>query len=152
LSTGLDVEVRSLRAVPMFKDIETARLKLIAFTSERLNFPEGAPLFRQGEPSDSAYVIIEGAADVVLETPTGPLAVAELGRNSLVGEMGVITGSPRSASIVARSGVTALRMPKEVFLGMLAEFPPLAMAVMRDLAKRLEATNARLAATQSGAR
>jgi CRP-like cAMP-binding protein len=152
LSTGLDVEVRSLRAVPMFKDIETARLKLIAFTSERLNFPEGTPLFKQGEPSDSAYVIIDGTADVVLETPTGPLPVAELGRNALVGEMGVITGSPRSASIVARSGVTALRMPKEVFLGMLAEFPPLAMAVMRDLAKRLEATNARLAATQSGGR
>jgi CRP-like cAMP-binding protein len=133
----------------MFKDIETARLKLIAFTSERLNFPEGAAIFRQGEPSDSAFVIVDGLAEVVLDTPKGPVTVAELGRNALVGEMGVITGSNRSATIMARSAVTALRMPKEVFLGLLAEFPPLSLAVMRDLAKRLDATNARLVAAQS---
>lgn len=149
MGAGLDAEVLSLRAVPMFKDIETARLKLIAFTSERLNFPQGDALFRQGEPSDSAYVLIDGLADVLLETANGPVSVAELGRNALVGEMGVITGSPRSATILARSAVTALRLPKEVFLGLLAEFPPLSLAVMRDLAKRLDATNARLAAAQS---
>jgi CRP-like cAMP-binding protein len=149
VSSGLETEVRSLRAVPMFKDLETARLKLIAFTSERLNFPEGATMFRQGEPSDSAYVIIDGVAQVMLDTPNGPVTVAELGRNALIGEMGVITGSNRSATIMVRSSVTALRLPKEVFLGLLAEFPPLSLAVMRDLAKRLDATNARLVAAQS---
>ena len=152
MGTGLDSEVRSLRAVPMFKDIETSRLKLLAFTSERLAFPQDTAIFRQGEPSDSAYVIMDGLADVVLETANGPVAVAELGRDALIGEMGVITGSRRSASIVTRSAVTALRLPKEVFLGMLAEFPALSLAVMRDLAKRLDATNARLAAAQGAAK
>ncbi len=149
---ALDVEVQSLQAVPMFRGLETSRLKLIAFMSERLSFADGTALFRQGEPSDCAYVILDGTAQVILETTAGALAVADLGRNSLVGEMGVITGSPRSASILAKAGVTALRVPKEVFLGMLAEFPTMALAVMRDLAKRLEATNARLAATQNASR
>ncbi len=74
----LEAEVQTLRQVPMFKDIDPARLKLLAFTSERVQFADRQRFFSQGDASDSAYVILEGRADVLLTTPTGEIKVAEL--------------------------------------------------------------------------
>ena len=54
-----DVEV--LRRIPLFAKIEPAKLKLLAFTSEHLEFAPGEPLCRQGEPGDSAYIVLDGA-------------------------------------------------------------------------------------------
>ena len=100
----LETEVQSLRQVPMFRDIDPARLKLLAFTSERVQFADGQRFFSQGDPSDAAYVILDGRADVLLNTPSGEIKVAELGRNALVGEMGILADSPRSATIMAAAG------------------------------------------------
>jgi CRP-like cAMP-binding protein len=146
----LEAEVQTLRQVPMFKDIDPARLKLLAFTSERVQFADGQRFFSQGDASDSAYVILEGRADVLLTTPTGEIKVAELESNALVGEMGILSDTPRSATIMASQPTTALRIDRRVFLELLAQFPQMALAVMRELAKRLEQTNAKLVA-KSGA-
>ena len=103
----LDTEVQSLRQVPMFREIDPARLKLLAFTSERVQFAEGQRFFSQGDPSDAAYVILEGGASVLLTSPAGEIKIADLGRDALVGEMGILSETPRSASIVAE--VTMMR-------------------------------------------
>jgi CRP-like cAMP-binding protein len=142
----LDNEVQSLRQVPMFREIDPARLKLLAFTSERVQFAGGQRFFSQGDASDAAYVILEGRANVLLTTPNGEIKVAELGQNALLGEMGILSDNPRSASIEAQAPTTALRIDKRVFLELMAQFPQMALAVMRELANRLERTNAQLAA------
>jgi CRP-like cAMP-binding protein len=144
---SLESEVRSLQEVPMFRDIEPARLKLMAFASDRVSFATEETLFRQGDPSDSAYVILDGQADVRLNTKDKFFSVATLGKSAIVGEMGVLTGSPRSATVVASTDLVALRIRKDVFFDMVREFPAMAISVMRDLAGRLERTNARLAET-----
>ncbi|GGC55016.1 Crp/Fnr family transcriptional regulator [Chelatococcus reniformis] len=141
----LETEVQTLRLVPMFKDIDAARLKLLAFTSERVNFAPDQRFFSQGDAGDAAYVILDGVAHVLLETPNGQLKVAEFGRNDLVGEMAVLAETPRSATVTAQGEVIALRIDKHVFIELLSQFPQMAIAVMRELAKRLERTNARLA-------
>jgi CRP-like cAMP-binding protein len=142
----LEAEVQTLRQVPMFKDIDPARLKLLAFTSERVQFADRQRFFSQGDASDSAYVILEGRADVLLTTPTGEIKVAQLEGNALVGEMGILSDTPRSATIMASEPTTALRIDRRVFLELLAQFPQMSLAVMRELAKRLEQTNAKLVA------
>ena len=71
---------------------------------------------------------------------------APLSRNALVGEMGILSDAPRSATIVASEPTTALRIDKRVFLELLIQFPQMSIAVMRELASRLERTNAQLAA------
>jgi CRP-like cAMP-binding protein len=141
----LETEVQSLRQVPMFRDIDPARLKLLAFTSERVNFAEGQRFFSQGDAADAAYVILQGKADVSLESAGGAIKVAELGQNALVGEMGILSDSPRSATIIAVAPTTALRIDKRVFLELLTQFPQMSVAVMRELASRLEKMNAQLA-------
>jgi CRP-like cAMP-binding protein len=145
----LEAEVQSLRQVPMFRDIDPARLKLLAFTSERVQFAHGQRFFAQGDASDAAYVILDGRANVLLNTPNGEIQVAELGDNALVGEMGILSDTPRSATITAAEPTTALRIDKRVFLELLAQFPQMSLAVMRELAQRLERTNAQLVAQSS---
>ena len=145
----LEAEVQSLRHVPMFRGIEPSRLKLLAFTSERISFGPGQRFFSQGDAADAAYVILDGKADVVLETGEGELKVAELGRNALVGEMGILSDNPRSATVVASEAASALRIDKRVFLDLLTQFPQMSIAVMRELANRLERTNAQLSARSS---
>jgi CRP-like cAMP-binding protein len=141
----LETEVQSLRQVPMFRDIDPARLKLLAFTSERVNFAEGQKFFQQGDAADAAYVVLQGKADVTIDSPGGDIKVAELGQNAIVGEMGILSDSPRSATIVAAAPTTALRIDKRVFLELLTQFPQRSIAVMRELASRLEKMNTQLA-------
>ena len=138
-------ELQALRAVPAFANVDPARLKLIAFTSERLRFGLADVMFEQGRPSDSAYVLLSGTADVWLEKPEGRIHLARIGKNAITGEMGVISGAPRSATVIATSDVTALRLSKEVFLSLLAEFPQIALSVMRDQISRIVAAQSRLA-------
>ena len=85
---SLKEEFELLRRVPMFAEIEPAKLKLLAFMSERIGFDPGKQLMRQGDPSDAAYLIIDGHAEVILETPAGPVVVATAGANETVGDMG----------------------------------------------------------------
>lgn len=145
----LEAEVQTLRQVPMFRDVDPARLKLLAFTSERVQFAGGQRFFSQGDVSDAAYVILEGRAHVLLNTPNGEIKVAELAGNALVGEMGILSDTPRSATIMAVEPTTALRIDKRVFLELLAHFPQMSLAIMRELAQRLERTNAQLVAQSS---
>ena len=142
----IETEVQSLRQVPMFRDIEPSRLKLLAFTSERVRFAPGQRLFSQGDAGDAAYVILEGKADVVLDHKGGTVKVAELGQNALVGEMAILSDMPRSATILASEPAVALRIDKRVFLELLSQFPQMSIAIMRELALRLERTNAQLLA------
>lgn len=141
----LDNEVTSLRQVPLFREVEPARLKLLAFTSERVHFEEGQLFFARGEAADAAYLILEGAATVSIDGPHGPVRLALLEANALVGEMGILADQPRSATVTAEGATTALRIDRDVFLELLAQFPQIGIAVMRDLALRLEQTNQRLA-------
>lgn len=137
-ATTENEEIAALRAVPIFANVDTPRLKLLAFTSERMLFAPGDTLFHQGDESDAAYVLIGGNADIVINAAGGPVVVSTVGANAIVGEMGIVTGDPRSATIVARTAVVTLRLRKEVFLALLAEFPDMALSVTQLMVKRLQ--------------
>jgi CRP-like cAMP-binding protein len=141
---NIDDDVSGLRAVPMFESLSDRQLKLLAFTSQRVDYAAGQFLFNSGDISDCVYVVFSGTAEVIVNGANGPVAVARLGRNALVGEMGVLTGSSRSASIACIEPTSVLRIEKDTFLAMLEEFPKLAVAIIRELAIRLEQTNRRL--------
>jgi CRP-like cAMP-binding protein len=141
---SLKEEVEMLRRIPLLANVEPAKLKLLAFTSERVAFEAGQMLFRQGDMGDAAYIIMEGEADVVVEAPTGPVTVAVLGRDSFVGEIAILCDVPRTATVRARQRLVCLRIAKDLFLRLMNEFPQMAVAVMRELALRLEASNEKL--------
>ena len=146
---SLKEEYEVLRRVPFFAEIEPAKLKLLAFMSERVAFDPGKRLFRQGDPGDAAYLIIAGEAEVVAETPAGPLVLATLGANEIVGDMAILGNVPRNATVRAKSRLITLRISKEPFMRMVREFPSMAVAMMQELAERLAATNNQLSAAQA---
>jgi CRP-like cAMP-binding protein len=141
---SLKEEVELLQRIPFFTHIEPAKLKLLAFTSERVGFDPGQSIFKQGDMGDAAYIIIEGDAEVLVDTTGGQAVVATLGKNAFVGEIAILCDVPRTATVRAKGRVVALRISKELFMRLITEFPQMAIAIMRELAHRLEMTNQRL--------
>ncbi len=146
---SLNEEVDLLRKIPLFAKIEPAKLKLLAFTSERLSFADGQELFHQGDAGDKAFIIVEGEAEVLVDSPGGELKVATLAENDLVGEIAILIDVPRTATVRAASALTTLAISKERFFEMIAEFPEMAVEIMRELAHRLEKTTNQLRAAMN---
>ncbi|MEM7445770.1 MAG: cyclic nucleotide-binding domain-containing protein [Pseudomonadota bacterium] len=134
-------EVDLLKKIPLFANIEVSKLKLLAFTSERVKFGAGETLFRQDDMGDAAYIIMEGEADVVINTDKGPFTVATLHKNDFVGEIAILCDVPRTASVQAKTDLTTLMITKDLFFRLITEFPQMAVEIMRELALRLEKTN-----------
>ena len=145
----LNDEVELLRKVALFSGIEPAKLKLLAFTSERLHFDKGQSLMRQGEMGDAAYLILSGEADVLTDTADGLVKVASIGRNGFVGEMAILRDQPRTATVTAVTEVSTLRITKESFFQLIEDSPKIAIELMRILAQRLESTTMDLTAARA---
>ena len=141
MALNLNEEAELLRRVPMFAKLDSAKLKLLAFTSESLSYEDGEVLFHRGDPADCAYVIMEGAVDVLSETEGGVVVATTLRANELFGELGVITNETRSATLRARGTLQALRISDEMFLRLLADNSDMALDVMRQLSLKLTRTH-----------
>lgn len=141
---SLSEELEALRNIPMFANVEPTQLKLLAFTSQRLTFGAGQDLFRLGDMGDSAYIIISGEADVLVDKEGTEVAVAKAGKNEIVGEIAILCNVPRTATIRAVTELTALKIPKDLFFRLIAEFPDMGVQVMAELARRLHRTTQQL--------
>jgi CRP-like cAMP-binding protein len=141
---SLKQEFELLRRVPFFAEIEPAKLKLLAFMSDRVGFDSGAAVVRQGDPADAAYLIIEGECEVLVDTPTGPVMLATLRANEIFGEIAILCNVPRTATVRAKGRLVTLKIARDPFLRMVREFPDMAIAIMQELAHRLELTTNRL--------
>ncbi len=139
-----DVEV--LRNIPLFKKIEPAKLKLLAFTSEHLEFMPGEALFHEGDVGDAAYILLEGDADVLVRTPRGKIRVATLGQHDIVGEIAILCDVPRTATVVAKDRLVTLRVSKDGFFNLVTQFPTVGVEIMHELASRLHQTTQQLGA------
>jgi CRP-like cAMP-binding protein len=150
-----DVEI--LKNIKLFSNIEPAKLKLLAFTSEHLEFSKGDLICKEGEPGDAAYIMLDGEADVLVNTEHGMLRVAKVARNDVVGEIAILCDVPRTATVSATTSVVTLRISKDGFFNLVTQFPNVGLEIMKELAKRLNDTtqqvtrlNARLQASSQG--
>ena len=134
----INEEANQLSRVPLFAKLDTAKLKLIAFTSEQLVLQDQDYLFYRNEPSDSVFLILDGFLDVMHEREDGEAeAILQLGQNSLIGEMGVISNAPRSASIRSAGDSKVLKIEADAFMNLLSENPSMSLHVMRELTDKL---------------
>jgi CRP-like cAMP-binding protein len=91
------------------------------------------------------YVILGGVAEVLIDSKDGGLiSVAEMRKNDFFGEIAILLDVPRTATIKAKTPVSTLKITKEMFYRLVAEFPQLAVEVMRELAHRVDDTNQKL--------
>jgi CRP-like cAMP-binding protein len=142
---SLDQDVETLRNIPLFAGLPTARLKLIAYASEVVRFGPGEVIVRQGDAADAVYIVTDGEAEVRLHDADGhDLVLATMTRHSLFGETAVLAQGRRTASVLAKGPVTTFKLSATVFLDLIRQSPDISMRVMAVLAQRLETTSARL--------
>lgn len=124
----------------------------LAALGERRVFAEGEDLMRQGDVADSLFVILEGQVQVVREHPhlSTPITLAALGAGEVVGEMGLLDGEPRSATVTALEETVAMRVPEHALRSCIARHPDVYASLLKVLSKRLRSTND-LAAELAGA-
>jgi len=123
--------------VEIFSPLSKTELKdLVAHVSVK-TYAIGEMPVRQGEPGDSFYIIKSGRVDVIVEKSTGERAVvATLGPGNFFGEMSLLTGAVRTASIHVKEDAEFIVIEKESFGSTLAQNPAIAEALSRILAER----------------
>jgi CRP-like cAMP-binding protein len=140
---SIEQEVEVLRRIPLFANVEPAKLKLMCFASERITYQGGQSLFEQGDIGDAAFIIVDGNADVIV-TRDVPIVVAQVGKHDIVGEIAILVDIPRTATVTATSELITLKITKDLFFRMVTDFPEMGVEIMRVLAQRLEHTTAQL--------
>lgn len=100
--------------------------------------PAGQVLFKEGERGNFMYVLMSGTAEIIVRNRV--METAEAG--ALVGEMGILDDSTRSATVLAKSDCKFLPIERERFLFLVHQKPEFAMHVMRVMADRLRRTDA----------
>ncbi|WP_406857004.1 cyclic nucleotide-binding domain-containing protein [Alsobacter sp. KACC 23698] len=145
---ALSEEVRALRAVPLLASLETARLKLLAFTGQRVAFAPGDVLMRQGDEAHDALVILSGQAEVSITGDGGPLSLGLTEPNAIVGEMGALTRSRRLATVAAVTPIRALKIRRDVLLELVLDYPDFGLKLLQaQIARAAEAESLLVART-----
>jgi HEAT repeat protein len=138
--TSLSVMERILllRRVPLLADLSPADLKRVAAIASEHHFLDGETIFEQDESGDEMYVVVSGEVRVLVKNEQDQnKEVARRTAGETVGEMSVISGSLRSATLAAAGDVHLLCLDQKSFEGLLRERPEVSLAVMRMLCERL---------------
>ncbi len=129
--------IKTLKRVELFAQMTDDELRSLAERLKYAQFAKGNIISRQGAVAHWLYIIINGEAEVYLETPTGERrSVNVLTKGNFFGEMGMMTGAPRSASVIANTDVECYRLDKEAFAGIMQARPGLADEITHILVER----------------
>ena len=142
-----------LAGLPLFAGLEPATLAAIAAEVQWLSLPGGATLFETGEPSDSMYVVLSGCLGVFGSADGGAARI--IGRvvaGDTVGEMGLISGRPRSASVVALRDTELARLSREAFDRVFRLQPDAMLRIAQLTVTRLETLQSSARQRSQGAR
>jgi phosphoserine phosphatase RsbU/P len=137
---------RILAPHPIFARFDRTSLLAVAAQCSFATYLAGATVMREGDPGTFACVILEGEVDVFVELPAGPVLMATIGRNRLIGELGVFTDLPRTATVIARSYLVVVRIEQNSLLRLSGLYPSIGVAIIRELGGRLAGMNRALAA------
>ena len=145
-----------LRGVDFLRELSDEELHILAGAVRVRQFGAGEALMRQGDTGDTFYIIRHGTVDVTTNGSDGrQVHIAELARPAFFGEMALMTGEPRNATIRARIDVEVLEMNRAGFTELFRTHPDAAAQMSEIIAARLSQRRERLDAgqqTDGGAR
>jgi CRP-like cAMP-binding protein len=133
-----DRRVELIRGLPLFELCSKRDLRRIAALAEERTLETGTDLIREGEPGREFYVVVEGEVEV----RRGRRLVARLGAGSFVGEIALLSRSPRTATVVAATPISVLAIEGSSFVELLDSLPELWLKIARALADRVDADEA----------
>lgn len=142
---GLEQDIGALARNPTLAAIEPEALRLIAFSAEKRVLHAGDVLFRRDELSNDGFVVLTGS--IALDPSGHGAATARIVRPpGLIGELALLAETRRPATAIAREPSSVLRISRQLFHRVLAEFPESAERLRQSLSGRLLAFAAELGA------
>ncbi len=125
--------VEHLGGVPIFEGCSKKELQTIARQVREISHDAGYVIATEGDPGAGLFVIADGEADVTI----GGKKVNHLEKGDFFGEMALLDGGPRTATVTATTPITLYALTEWVFRGLLAEHPSIAMRTLETMASRL---------------
>jgi CRP-like cAMP-binding protein len=132
-----------LKNVPVFSSMPPRELNHLGKIAEEMVFQSGQTIITQGEHGETLYLIAQGQVSVVQNGKS----VAELSENDFFGEMSILDGEPRSATVVAKSDCLVLSVSKDNLYGILTRHHEVSLHIIRTLTQRLRHANETHSAT-----
>jgi CRP/FNR family cyclic AMP-dependent transcriptional regulator len=130
--------VEELSRVPLFSGCSRRDMQTIARVVKDIDHPAGTVIAREGDPGVGLFFIVEGTTEVTI----GGRRKAKLGPGDFFGEIALLDGGPRTATVTATSDVKLLGLTEWTFRGLMLEHPQIAMKTLQAMAGRLRnATN-----------
>jgi CRP-like cAMP-binding protein len=130
---GQDERMRRLEEVPLFAGCTRRQLRAVAAIAKVVELPAGTVLTRTGEPGDAFFVMMDGSATVEVSARKR----SRLAPGAFFGEMSLLDGEPRSATVRAETEVRLLVIPRVNFQTLLREVPDLTHRILVTLTRRL---------------
>jgi CRP/FNR family cyclic AMP-dependent transcriptional regulator len=130
-----------IASVPLFDPLSKRHLKKVAGLTSTVEYNAGDTVIQEGEPGDAFFVAVSGQAKVV----SGGKTLHKLIPGDHFGEISLLDGRPRSASVVAETPLSLLRLPRTSFLRLVKEDADLARALLASLARMVRRVDRSLA-------
>jgi CRP-like cAMP-binding protein len=149
MASAIDAEF--LQSSELFQNQPRSVVDALLAKGSLLAFGSGQIVFNQGDPGDRLYIVKEGVVEIVATPKDGsePRIVAYLGRGEVIGELALLTGSSRSATVRAPELAELFTVETPVFLDLLGTLPSFARNLCVVLARRLESTTLNAPASPS---
>jgi CRP/FNR family cyclic AMP-dependent transcriptional regulator len=126
-----------LKEVPLFAALSGPQLSRLAGIAEEVSYGPGRMIVRDGTPGVAFYVITEGRAKVIKGKIASAGGRARLGPGDFFGELALLDGGPRSASVVADGPITTIRIERRPFRSLLRDEPDIALKLLEGMARRM---------------
>ena len=126
----------SLQAQPLFADMETDQIQALAKSARHLRYGKGEKIITQGDPGGSMYVLSSGIAQVTVERDGRASDLGELTSGECFGEISLLTGKPRTASVTAKTDCDIVEIDKSGMGDLLKQYPRLADHLSETLSTR----------------
>jgi CRP-like cAMP-binding protein len=129
----------ALERTPLFAGLDRGHLEDVLAVGRRVSFEAGQAIVERGDPGDAMYIVMDGVAEVDVGG-----RFHRLERGDFFGEMAVLAGKPREATVKAAEPVAALRIAADDFQTFLAANPEIAVGMLKSLVERLREVQDRL--------
>ena len=134
-----------IRRVPLFSELSPEELERISRVAVPRSFPKGVRVFHEGDQSDACYIVRSGDLRVTREHPDGrAIALATLESGDIFGELAMLDGEARSASVEALSDCELLALPASDVRALLASSAEITVKLVIALTRRLREANERI--------
>jgi phosphoserine phosphatase RsbU/P len=141
LEFGADAKRSVLRAIPALRKVPLQDMNILLESAEDLTFEPGETLLHQGDRSAFAYVLLKGEVTIVNESAHGDAALASIVAPALVGEIGALSQSRRTASVRAKTSVEALKVNRKTLLKVGKHAPAMLVSVIAQTGQQIQSIN-----------